>query len=62
MLSENHWRLATYRQRMTTQQWRDVLLAGKDNIIFRGTLYPLKAQHLGAGVVEVFKDISKVDG
>ena len=57
MLSNNHWTLATYRQRMTTKQWREVLLAGSDFIVFKGNPCHLKAKNIGAGVVEVYKDI-----
>ena len=57
MLSNNHWTLATYRQRMTTKQWREVLLAGADFIVFKGNPCHLKAKNIGAGVVEVYKDI-----
>ena len=49
--------LATYRQRMTTKQWREVLLAGADFIVFKGNPCHLKAKNIGAGVVEVYKDI-----
>ncbi len=57
MLSNNHWTLATYRQRMTTKQWREVLLAGSDFIVFNGNPCHLKAKDISAGVVEVYKDI-----
>jgi len=57
ILSTNHWTLATYRQRMTTKEWREVLLAGDDFLAFKGNPCHLKAKSIGAGVVEVFKDI-----
>ena len=40
-------------QRMTTAEWRTVLLAERDSIIIDGLVRRLVATHLGAGVVEV---------
>jgi len=51
----NHWETENYRQRMTTKQWGEILLAKDDTLIFHGRLYQLKAKRLGAGVVEVYK-------
>lgn len=62
VLSQNHWTLASYRERMTTKQWREVLLQGNDTIIFRGNVCKLKAENLGAGVVEVYKDMPAPGG
>lgn len=56
ILSNNHWTMATYRQRMTTKQWREVLL-NETTIVFNGTVCELRANNLGHGVVEVYKDI-----
>jgi hypothetical protein len=53
--NKNHWLLESYKQRMTTRQWRDVLLNNEDKIIFRGRLRQLIAIPVGAGVVEVGK-------
>jgi len=56
VLSNNHWLLKDYHQRMTIKQWREVLLNKDDQlIIFQGEVYELKAKNLGAGVVEVYK-------
>ena len=57
ILSDNHWTLTYFRQRMTNKEWREVMLNGLDTIVFRGVPYQLKAKNLGAGVVEVYKDI-----
>lgn len=54
-LSDNHWSQENYRQRMTIKEWRDILLAGRDAIIIRGHVRRLKADHVGAGVVEIYK-------
>lgn len=55
LLSSNHWNLKDYKQRMTTQDWKKILLDEADQIIFRGNLVQLKAKSLGCGVVEVGK-------
>ena len=54
-LSNNHWTMETYRQRMTVEEWKKVLLSGNDHIVCKGGLRQLKAENLGYGVVEVFK-------
>ena len=56
MLSDNHWKIENYRERITTKEWQQILLNNQDSIIFRGTLYKLKAEPLGCGVVEVYKE------
>ncbi len=40
-------------QRMTTTEWRQILLEEKDTIIVRGRVRQLVAKSLGAGVVEI---------
>ncbi len=50
-----HWRHEDYTQRMSTKQWREILLQGKDQIIFHGHTRTLFAKNLGAGVVEIGK-------
>lgn len=55
LLSSNHWTAPNYRQRMTSKEWKKLLLDGRDQIIVGGELYVLKAKRLGAGVVEVYK-------
>lgn len=54
-LSANHWAAEYYRQRVTRKEWKEILLEHGDSIIFRGRLRKLKAQHLGAGVYEIYK-------
>ena len=56
-LSRGHWVCDAYRQRMTTKEWRQVLLEEQDTILFRGNLCQLRAKDLGYGVVEVYKDL-----
>jgi hypothetical protein len=50
-----HWLYENYVQRMTTKEWKQVLLNEDDTIIFKGRLWRLKARSLGYGVVEVRK-------
>jgi hypothetical protein len=55
MLSNNHWVLEEFSQRMTTKEWKQILLDEQDKIIFKGYMRRLVAKRLGAGVVEVSK-------
>ena len=52
-LNDAHWNVRGYKQRMTTKQWREILLASKDRIIVGGLVRTLASKSLGAGVVEV---------
>jgi len=56
-LSNAHWTMKAYRQRMKVSEWRKILLDERDTLIFNGDVVQLKAKSLGAGVVEVYKDI-----
>lgn len=53
--SGNHWTMEEYRQRITTKEWKAMLLDGQDTLIFHGRLRRLKAKSLGAGVIEIYK-------
>ena len=59
MLNCAHWVVEAYRQRMTTKEWKTILLDSGDKIIVHGNLRQLKAESLGHGVVEVFKEVLK---
>ena len=59
MLSSNHWKVENYKERMTTKEWKQILLNNQDSIIFHGNFYRLKAKSLGHGVVEVYKEKDK---
>jgi len=41
-------------QRITTKQWRNILLAGEDTIVTKGLVRKMGAKNLGAGVIEVY--------
>jgi hypothetical protein len=51
-----HWIYENYKQRMILNQWKEILLAGEDKLIFRGKLRQLRARKIGAGVVEIYKE------
>ena len=51
-----HWTHEEFGQRMTTAQWREMLLEQKDTIMVEGHLRQLIAKKLFAGVVEVKKE------
>jgi hypothetical protein len=44
-----------YVQRMTTKQWKKLLLDNRDKVVFNGVVRRLVGKSLGAGVVEVAK-------
>ena len=54
-ISPNHCTMENFTERMTTAQWKAVLLAEVDKIFCKGHLRRLVAKRLGAGVVEVGK-------
>ena len=51
----NHWDLEHYKQRITSKQWKELLLKGDDILIFRGRLRKLQYENLGLGVFEISK-------
>ena len=51
-----HWVHENYRQRITTKQWKQILLNKEDRILFHGRSYQLIGKNLGAGVVEIYKE------
>ena len=53
---EGHWLYEDYSQRITTKDWKKLLLNKEDNVIFHGRLRQLKAKNLGAGVLEIYKE------
>lgn len=55
LISDAHWTLEVYKQRMTNSAWRQVLLNEGDRIIVKGIIRQLVAKSLGSGVVEVSK-------
>lgn len=57
MLDERLWTHKDFTQRMTTKEWKNILLNYRDNIVFRGNYVKLTAKPLGYGIVEVKKDI-----
>jgi len=51
----NHWVFEGFKQRMTTKEWKAILLEEEDIIFVHGRMRHLKAKSLGSGVVEVYK-------
>jgi len=51
-----HWVREDYRQRMTSKEWKKLLLDKEDRLIFHGRVRQLKAKSLGAGVFEIYKE------
>lgn len=50
---DGFWRTKGYTQRMTSKEWKDILLEEKDTIIIAGELRQIVAKSLGSGVVEI---------
>lgn len=57
LIHPNHFTCPDFKQRMTTQDWKKILLANEDTIIYCGTRYNLFAKKIGFGVVEVQKEM-----
>ena len=55
MLVDGHWHVEGFTQRVTTKEWRDILLKEGDRIIVDGRARQLQAKSLGAGVQEISK-------
>ena len=53
-LDNDHWRRKGYRQRVTREQLRELLLQEKDHAIIHGRILPMKTRHLGVGVYEIW--------
>ena len=60
-ISNNHWTVENYRERMPASKWKKMLLDDEDTILYKGDLIRLKAKKLGYGVVEVYKGGSVLD-
>jgi hypothetical protein len=60
ILSEKHYLYKDYKQRMTTKEWKLILLNHDDYVTYNGRVYDLVAKKLGFGVVEVYKDIKEI--
>jgi hypothetical protein len=56
ILSNGHWQLEDFNQRMTTKEWRQILLDERDTIIVKGQCRKLVAKSLGYGVVNIRKE------
>lgn len=54
-LNGEHWDFREYKQRMSTKEWKEILLKEEDLIVFRGNFVRLNAILLSPGVVEVSK-------
>lgn len=54
-LDKRHKIEVDYRQRMTTEDWKGILLRGEETIIFDNKQKGLSVRDLGYGVVEVYK-------
>lgn len=56
VLNSAHWVVESYAQRLSTKDWKRVLLNNDDTVTFQGRVRKLVAKNLGFGVVEVSKE------
>ena len=54
ILSNNHWCMKGYKQRITRKQLQEILLSEEDKIIRGGDLCYMKKKALGVGVYEIW--------
>ena len=57
MLSNNHWKIESYKQRVTKKQWRDYLLENDGIIIVKGRLRKLKAKKVFGDLYDIYKEV-----
>lgn len=57
--NNSHWVFEDYTQRVTTKEWKQLLLEHNDSVVFKGHVRKLKARNLGAGVYEIYKEQEK---
>jgi hypothetical protein len=53
--NENHWIDENYKQRITSAEWKKILLNNDDTLIFHGRMIRLKSKNLGNGIIEISK-------
>jgi hypothetical protein len=53
-LSNNHWTVRSYRQRVETKQLRALILEGHDTICRNGQLCEMKKKALGFGIYDIW--------
>ena len=53
--NDAHWVFEDYKQRVTTKEWKQLLLDQNDSVVFRGHVRKLVGKNLGAGVYEISK-------
>ena len=56
MRDDRHWQDENFKQRITTKEWKQMLLVQDDTLIFHGRFRKLKAKKLGYGIVEIYKE------
>jgi len=47
ILDEQHWKFSDYSQRITSRDWKELLLNYNDRIIFKARVTQLIAKNLG---------------
>ena len=56
LLDDGHWIFENHVQRITTKQWKGLLLEKDDYIVCNGEIRQLVGVNLGCGVMEISKE------
>ena len=59
MIDNRHWTIKDYRQRCLRKEAQEILLE-RETINYKGCIYKLKCNSIGAGVYEIYKDLEVV--
>ena len=51
-----HWQYEDHRQRITTEEWKKLLLEKDENIIYHGRLRRLLGKRIAPGIYEIYKE------
>ena len=61
VLDNRHWTIGDFKERMTTKEWKELLINFQDKIIYKGKITKIIPKDLGAGVIEISKEQNKID-
>lgn len=56
-LEQGHWQTIDFKQRCLIKEVQKILI-NQPTIVFKARVYQIKSHHIGAGVYEVYKDLS----
>ena len=59
ILSDNHWTVRDYKQRVEAKQLKALILEGHDTIFRNGIICELKRKALGFGIYDIWYEHQK---